>query len=60
MALISYTTGICALPDIYAVALGLTPSRLCVYIKQSTHACGITITYISSVDILEGLVWSHY
>ena len=39
---ISYNTGTHALPDIYALALG---HRAYNYIRQSTLACVITITY---------------
>ena len=43
---ISYTSGTCALPDIYTLAL--RPAGLglvCIY-QESTRACGITITFI--------------
>ena len=41
---ISYNTGTRALPDIYALTLGRRPRVSCVYIRQSTLACVITIT----------------
>ena len=41
----TYTTGTRALPDIYARALGPAALGLVRYIRQSTRACGISITY---------------
>jgi len=43
---ISYTMGMSALPNIYALAQGSRPEGKCVYIRQSTRAYGITITYM--------------
>jgi len=42
---ITYTTGTRALPEYTHAPSGLQPSGLCVYFRQSTRACGISITY---------------
>jgi len=41
---ITYTTGTCALPEYTQAPSG----RLCVYFRQSTLTCGISITYCIS------------
>ena len=39
VAYISYNTGTCALPDIYALALGRCAPSGIVHIYQATHSC---------------------
>ena len=46
----TYTTGTRAMPDIYARALGpAAPGPVRIHIRQSTRACGISITYLMQI-----------